>query len=912
MTYGPASYSCDQGGTATLLRLLLLLWLTVLAPSLALAEEARPLKGVALVIGQSGYRHLPTLANTGNDARAITQLLTGLGFEARSVADRDAAKLRRDLERFAEGADVAILYYSGHGIEAGGENYLLPVDADLAALDDAGNRLTPLSTMIERIRQSVPVSILLIDACRTNPFPPNALVKVQASLPGASIGANGLGAPKGAMPIEDAPQTDTLGIVIGYAAEPGRAALDGEKGGTSPYASALIRHLSAMKGSEFGAVMRMVTEEVYLKTQGRQRPWVNESLRRFLYFGAAPEEPQGEQALITGERRQLLLTIAALPDAERRQIEGIAADGGVPLDALYGVLRALGEQQVPADSEALDKLLRSQAEKLKTMMAERQALEADDPEIVRLASAADRAIAEGAIATARRFLDQAVARVDATRGAVDQAEEKLKAKRLADAAVYERRGQITFLAFDYLAAARDYQSAFELAEKWDARKAWWYKVSVASLLQQHGFNKGDLPTLRQSIEVYREAVAFALSNDETRVKFAYTQGQLGTALMELALRENNAAMFDEAAAAYRVVEENPLHSRAIDPQTWAAIQNNLGILLQEQGLREKGTAKLRQSAAAFRAALAARPRESDIHAWARAMNNLGNTLQFIGGRENDVTTLEEAVTALRASLEVRTRDSTPVDWALTQYNLGLALRALGQAKPDKDLIREAANAFHLALEETPRARFPLNWTKIHGTLYETLLLLSEDEQEEVISSYRRALDSDARLRDPQAWARVQYNLGAILLLLAGRDPTTNRLENAVQVFRAALEVHSRDRDRLIWADTQYNLGFALHKLGRRESGTVRLEESASAYREALREQTRDSTPFEWAKTMAALGQTLQALGQRKKSATDLEEAIRSYEAAIQGFGQAGATSDAKSAERGLVLARALLELVRKP
>src|SRR5688572_22595067 len=111
-----------------------LLWLG-LASSLAFAQDAPQFKGVALVIGQSSYRHLPALANTGNDARALTQLLTGLGFEARTVADRDAQKLRRDLERFAEdaeGADVAILYYSGHGIEAGGENYLLPVDADLA------------------------------------------------------------------------------------------------------------------------------------------------------------------------------------------------------------------------------------------------------------------------------------------------------------------------------------------------------------------------------------------------------------------------------------------------------------------------------------------------------------------------------------------------------------------------------------------------------------------------------------------------------------------------------------------------------------------------------------------------------------------------------------------------------------
>ena len=93
-----------------------------------------------------------------------------------------------------------------------------------------------------------------------------------------------------------------------------------------------------MKGEEFGAVMRMVTEEVYLATKTRQRPWANESLQRLLYFGVAPEEPAGEEGLITGERRQLLLTIADLPSLERRQVETIAAEDGVPLDALYGML----------------------------------------------------------------------------------------------------------------------------------------------------------------------------------------------------------------------------------------------------------------------------------------------------------------------------------------------------------------------------------------------------------------------------------------------------------------------------------------------------------------------------------------------------------------------------------------------
>ena len=95
---------------------------------------------MALIIGQSKYEHIAALPNPANDARDMAKMLTDLGFDARNVTDRDAAKLKRDLERFtedAEGADVAFIYYSGHGIEAGGENYLVPVDADVSSLKDA-------------------------------------------------------------------------------------------------------------------------------------------------------------------------------------------------------------------------------------------------------------------------------------------------------------------------------------------------------------------------------------------------------------------------------------------------------------------------------------------------------------------------------------------------------------------------------------------------------------------------------------------------------------------------------------------------------------------------------------------------------------------------------------------------------
>ena len=460
--------------------------LACLASGAPRAEEAASLKGVALVIGQSTYEHIAELPNPANDAREIVKLLTDMGFDARGVNDRDGARLKRDVERFvedAEEADVAFLYYSGHGIEAGGENWLVPVDADVSSLADAGKKLVPLSEVLDRLKQTVPVTILLLDACRTNPFPRMRSCGGSRKRPAKGSRRAASRLVRGAAALADGRSpNDNLGTVIGFAAEPGRPALDGAAGENSPYASALLRHLGAMQGAEFGAVMRMVTEEVYLDTKGEQRPWVNESLRRLLYFGVALDQPTGDDALITGERRQLLLTIAELPDVNRAQVELVAAQDSVPLDSLYGVLRALGTEKIPEDPSELGKVLDAQAERLKKMLAERDALSTDDPEMVRLASAADMAIREGAIVTARQFLDQAVARVERAAPAVDVLEEQLKQKRISDAAVYVRRADAASLAFDYRAAAQDYGKAFELIERWDDRLAWNYKNMEAEAL----------------------------------------------------------------------------------------------------------------------------------------------------------------------------------------------------------------------------------------------------------------------------------------------------------------------------------------------------------------------------------------------------------------------------------------------
>src|SRR5690606_13432615 len=177
----------------------------------------------------------------------------------------DAEELREAIADFvedAEDADVAFVYYSGHGIEVGGQNYLVPTDTSFGTPEAAGRALVPVQPMLEELAKAVPVTIVLLDACRSDPFPAGTVIRLPGSEMPVTITAEpGLAPVRGPTPTArpDLPP-ESLGTVIGFAAEPGRPALDGPAGENSPYAAALLKHLSA-GGFSFGDVMTMVTEE---------------------------------------------------------------------------------------------------------------------------------------------------------------------------------------------------------------------------------------------------------------------------------------------------------------------------------------------------------------------------------------------------------------------------------------------------------------------------------------------------------------------------------------------------------------------------------------------------------------------------------------------------------------------------
>jgi uncharacterized caspase-like protein len=825
--------------------ILAILALTFVWVSAAPAETAKPLKGVALVIGQGKYEHLTPLANPANDTQAMTGLFTGLGFAVTTLNDLNARRLHRDLKNFvsdAEGADVAVVYYSGHGIEAGGENWLIPIDSDVAALGNADRKLVALSPLIDQLKTTVPITLIFLDACRTNPFPPAATLKRDSASEAVPILANGLNlGSKGVTVLDNnQPATTTFGTVISFAAEPGRPALDGPQGVNSPYATAVLRHLAAMNGNEFGIVMRMVTEEVYLKTQGYQRPWVNETLTRLLYFGGKAEDGSNDEARLTAGRRELLLTISVLPQDLRRKVEQLAKTEDLPLDTLYGMLKAL-QVDMTAGPDGLDQQLRAGAAKVKELLAKRERIERIDPEITRLTDLADRAEAEGAIPLAQDYRAKASARAMDVSRQLKETEAQLGARHLEVAATFAREAETAMLAFDHRKAAQKYRLASAEVKKWDLERSRHYRslafdLSLSGLARSGGrvLAVSNIETIGASVSEIRAQLE---RSDRSRLPllWATRQNSLGYALWKLGERDVGTVRLEEALAAFRAALQEQTRDRV--PRDWAETQNNLGNVLTALGRRESGTARLEEAVAAYRALLEVQVRDRFPRDWAETQNNLGNALIILGQRENSVSRLEEAVSAFRAALGERPRADAPRDWAESQNGLGNALAALGRREGSTARLGEAIAAFHAALEERGHAKYGRAETQ--SDLGSALMVLWELEEgplrlEEAIAAFRAALaewDYISVLRERDSARQPNPQLMAIINAI--KEGNRKKLQEVKETpYRMTAQDKNRERFPEGWAETQEKLGEALRILGERTHDRASIREGKAALQAA--------------------------------------------------------------------------------
>jgi hypothetical protein len=229
-----------------------------------------PEQRVALVIGNSNYQNAPQLANPDNDAQSMAQFLNSAGFEVISATDLGQNDMLRVVQDFsakvsARGPNtVAMVYYAGHGVQLAGENYLVPVDAkvtDQTELVNDSVRLVDVMSTLETIPSRM--RIVILDACRNNPFP--------------NVNDAGRG-----LAIVDAPN----GSIVGYSTAPGAEALDGSNG-HSPYTQAFL-DVARQPNVPIEQLFKRVRLAVNQTTSGAQVPWESSSLTSdFTFFGDA-------------------------------------------------------------------------------------------------------------------------------------------------------------------------------------------------------------------------------------------------------------------------------------------------------------------------------------------------------------------------------------------------------------------------------------------------------------------------------------------------------------------------------------------------------------------------------------------------------------------------------------------------
>jgi uncharacterized caspase-like protein len=222
-------------------------------------------KRVALVIGNSGYVHAPRLENPAKDAAAITELFRQAKFDViETRRDLGIVEMRRALRELSDksrDADIAVVYYAGHGIEVEGSNYLIPTDAILERDRDAFDEAILLDRVLQAVEPAKQLRLVILDACRENPF--NATMR--RTVASRSIG-------RGLAAVEP-PKANTL---IAFAAKSGSTASDGS-GANSPFTSALLKHLTT-PGLDLRKAFGLVRDDVMRATNDRQEPFVYGSL----------------------------------------------------------------------------------------------------------------------------------------------------------------------------------------------------------------------------------------------------------------------------------------------------------------------------------------------------------------------------------------------------------------------------------------------------------------------------------------------------------------------------------------------------------------------------------------------------------------------------------------------------------
>jgi uncharacterized caspase-like protein len=243
------------------------------------ANAARADKRVAFVVGNGAYKNVAQLPNPPIDAKAMAAVLRNVGFdvvEGTNLTRDTMTEKLLDFGKKAQGADVAVFFYAGHGIAISGTNYLLPIDADIKSeMDVKLGAAINIDLTLDQTMSDAKVKLVFLDACRDNPFA--AKIKSNSATRSVSV-QTGL-----------AEMKSGEGTLIAFATGPGQTALDGQEGTNSPFTRALIAHITT-PGVEIQQAMTEVRAQVNEETNKGQLPWGHTNLIGSVYLNpvAAP------------------------------------------------------------------------------------------------------------------------------------------------------------------------------------------------------------------------------------------------------------------------------------------------------------------------------------------------------------------------------------------------------------------------------------------------------------------------------------------------------------------------------------------------------------------------------------------------------------------------------------------------
>jgi len=253
------------------------------------ADAAKADRRVAFVVGNGAYKNVAQLPNPPVDAKAMASVLRNVGFEVVEGTNLTRDKMTERLLEFgkkAQGADVAVFFYAGHGIAISGTNYLLPIDADIKSeMDVKLGAAINIDLTLDQTMSDAKVKLVFLDACRDNPFA--AKIKSNSATRSVSV-QSGL-----------AEMKSGEGTLIAFATGPGQTALDGQEGTNSPFTRALIAHITT-PGIEIQQAMTEVRAQVNEETNKGQLPWGHTNLIGSVYLNPAAAPAPGPAASSSG------------------------------------------------------------------------------------------------------------------------------------------------------------------------------------------------------------------------------------------------------------------------------------------------------------------------------------------------------------------------------------------------------------------------------------------------------------------------------------------------------------------------------------------------------------------------------------------------------------------------------------